>query len=75
MKVEKIIELKGNDVFSVHIEAIVSDALSILNEKNIGALMVLDSSKNIQALSPKGISCAAATSARPMSRAWPSRMS
>ena len=35
MKVEKIIELKGSEVYSVHVEAIVSDALSILNEKNI----------------------------------------
>lgn len=50
MKVDKIIELKGNEVYSVHIEAIVSDALSILNEKNIGALMVLDSSRNIQGI-------------------------
>jgi CBS domain-containing protein len=50
MKVEKIIELKGNEVYSVHIEAIVSDALNTLNEKNIGALMVLDSSGNIQGI-------------------------
>jgi CBS domain-containing protein len=50
MKVEKILENKGKEVFSVHIEAIVSDALNILNEKNIGALMVLDSSQNIQGI-------------------------
>jgi CBS domain-containing protein len=50
MKVEKILENKEKEVFSVHIEAIVSDALYILNEKNIGALMVLDSSGNIQGI-------------------------
>ena len=50
MKVEKILESKDGVVFSVHIEAIVSDALNILNEKNIGALMVLDSSQNIQGI-------------------------
>jgi CBS domain-containing protein len=50
MKVEKILEGKPSKVFSVHVEAIVSDALSILNEKNIGALMVLDSASNIQGI-------------------------
>jgi CBS domain-containing protein len=50
MKVEKILENKDKEVFSVHIEAIVSDALYILNEKNIGALMVLDGSGNIQGI-------------------------
>jgi CBS domain-containing protein len=50
MKVEKILEGKGSEVFSVHIEAIVSDALNILNEKNIGALMVFDSVRNIQGI-------------------------
>jgi CBS domain-containing protein len=50
MKVEKILESKEKEVFSIHIEAIVSDALNILNEKNIGALMVLDSSRNIQGI-------------------------
>jgi CBS domain-containing protein len=50
MKVEKILETKGQEVFSVHIDAIVSDALIILNEKNIGALMVLDSDRNIQGI-------------------------
>jgi CBS domain-containing protein len=50
MKVEKILEGKVKEVYSVHIEAIVSDALNILNEKNIGALMVLDSASNIQGI-------------------------
>ncbi len=50
MKVEKILENKPSEVFSVHIEAIVSDALIILNEKNIGSLMVLDDARNIQGI-------------------------
>ena len=50
MKVEKILENKDKEVFSVHVDAIVSDALNILNDKNIGALMVLDSSQNIQGI-------------------------
>jgi CBS domain-containing protein len=50
MKVEKILENKPAEVFSVHIEAIVSDALNILNEKNIGALLVFDSGRNIQGI-------------------------
>jgi CBS domain-containing protein len=50
MKVEKILENKGKEVYSVHVDAIVSDALNILNEKNIGSLMVLDDSGNIQGI-------------------------
>jgi len=50
MKVEKIVENKDREVYSVHIDAIVSDALNILNEKNIGSLMVLDSAGNIQGI-------------------------
>jgi CBS domain-containing protein len=50
MNVEKILESKGKEVYSVHVDAIVSDALSILNEKNIGSLMVLDDAGNIQGI-------------------------
>ncbi len=50
MKVEKILEGKDNVVFSVHVDAIVSDALQSMNEKNIGALMVLDGKGNIQGI-------------------------
>ena len=50
MKVEKILEGKDKVVFSVHVDAIVSDALQSMNEKNIGALMVIDSQENIQGI-------------------------
>jgi CBS domain-containing protein len=50
MKAEKILEGKGREVFSIHVDAIVSEALQIMNEKNIGALMVLDDQQNIQGI-------------------------
>jgi CBS domain-containing protein len=50
MKVEKILESKGKEVFSVHVDAIVSDALQVMNGKNVGALMVLDSQQNVQGI-------------------------
>jgi CBS domain-containing protein len=50
MKVEKILESKDGAVYSVHVDAIVSDALQRMNEKNIGALMVIDSQENIQGI-------------------------
>jgi CBS domain-containing protein len=50
MKAEKILESKGKDVYSIHIDAIVSEALQVLNEKNIGALIVLDGQQNVQGI-------------------------
>ena len=50
MKAEKILENKGKEVFSIHVDAIVSDALQVMNDKNIGALMVLDSRQEIQGI-------------------------
>lgn len=50
MKVGKILENKTSVVFSVHIDAIVNDALQNMDEKNIGALMVIDSQENIQGI-------------------------
>jgi CBS domain-containing protein len=50
MKVEDIIRSKGNDVYTIHAEAIVSDALRMLNEKRIGALIVVDNHKEIRGI-------------------------
>jgi CBS domain-containing protein len=50
MKVEDIIKSKGSDVYTIHAEAIVSDALRLLNEKRIGALIVVDDRKAIQGI-------------------------
>lgn len=50
MKVEKILESKGKDVFTIHVEAIVSDVLQEMSGRNIGALIVLDGQQNIQGI-------------------------
>ena len=50
MRVEDIIKSKGNDVHTIHADAIVSDALRMLNEKRIGALVVVDSQQEIRGI-------------------------
>lgn len=42
MKVEHILQTKGADVFSVTSDDKITDAVSLLNEKNIGAVIVRD---------------------------------
>jgi len=42
MKVEHILQNKGTDVFTVSDSETIADAVSILNEKNIGAVIVKD---------------------------------
>lgn len=43
MKVENILQSKGADVFAVSPDDSVRDAVNLLNEKNIGAVIVSDS--------------------------------
>jgi len=50
MKAEKILENKGTEVYSVHVDAIVSEALQVMSDKNVGALMVLDGQRNVQGI-------------------------
>src|SRR5512138_598166 len=50
MKAEKILENKAKGVFGIHVDAIVSDALQVMNEHNIGALMVLDGKGEIRGI-------------------------
>ena len=50
MKVEDILAQEGSTVFSIYYEALVSEALHLLNEKRIGALVVLDASENIKGI-------------------------
>jgi CBS domain-containing protein len=50
MKAEKILESKGKGVFSIHVDAIVSDALQEMSGRNVGALIVLDGQQNIQGI-------------------------
>lgn len=47
MKVENILQTKGSAVVTVRSNARVSDAVTLLNEHNIGALIVLDSSDHV----------------------------
>ena len=50
MKAEKILENKGKEVYSVHVDAIVSEALQVMSDKNVGALMVLDGQRNVKGI-------------------------
>lgn len=42
MNVAKILETKGTDIVTIANTALVSDAIELLNDKNIGALVVVD---------------------------------
>lgn len=42
MKVEQILQLKGAEVFSVRPDSSIADAVKVLNDKNIGAVIVKD---------------------------------
>lgn len=50
MKVKYILADKGTGVYSIHPDKSVHDALMMLNEKHIGALMVLDDKQNIEGI-------------------------
>ena len=50
MKVKYILADKGTHVYSIHPDKTVSDALKILNEEHIGALIVLDHEQNIEGI-------------------------
>lgn len=47
MKVENILQSKGVDVFSVRPDDKIKQAVSVLNDKNIGAVIVKDASQNV----------------------------
>lgn len=50
MKVKYILADKGAHVYSIHPDKPVSEALAVLNEKHIGALMVLNDEQNIEGI-------------------------
>lgn len=50
MLVREILKEKGGEVFSTHVDAIVYDALRVMNDKHIGALMVLDERGQVQGI-------------------------
>ena len=47
MKVEQILQSKGGDVFSVQDTDTINKAVAVLNEKNIGAVVVQDASQKV----------------------------
>ncbi len=47
MKVEQILQSKGVDVFAVKPGDMIADAVSMLSEKNIGAVIVKDDAENV----------------------------
>ncbi|MCK5750348.1 MAG: CBS domain-containing protein [Oricola sp.] len=56
MKVEQILQSKGTEVFAVRPEDSIAEAVSVLNDKNIGAVVVRDlSGKVIGILSERDV--------------------
>jgi CBS domain-containing protein len=53
MKVNELLDKKGHDVYSVSPEATVFDALQLMAEKEIGALVVLEDGKMVGILSER----------------------
>jgi CBS domain-containing protein len=50
MTVQDILKVKGRDVFTIHVEATVGDALKALAEKKVGGLIVIDDRENIRGI-------------------------
>ncbi|MGD2185141.1 MAG: CBS domain-containing protein [Desulfobacterales bacterium] len=53
MRVKKLLDKKGHDVYSVSPDASVYDALKLMAEKEIGALVVLEDKKMVGILSER----------------------
>ncbi len=53
MKVKELLDKKGHDVYSVSPDATVFDALQLMAEKEIGALVVLEEEKMVGILSER----------------------
>ncbi len=50
MKVSALLDKKGRHVYTIHREAIVYEAMSILFEKNIGCLLVMDDNGEVEGI-------------------------
>ena len=53
MQVKKLLDQKGHDVYSISPDATVYDALKLMAEKEIGALVVLEDGKMVGILSER----------------------
>jgi len=47
MSVKDILSSKGNQIYSVHSNSTLRDAITVLNEKNIGVVLVTDDSQKL----------------------------
>jgi CBS domain-containing protein len=65
MNVLNILKAKGNQVFSVHVDAVLGDVVTLLNEKKIGAAIVLNHANEIEGIISERdiIRCSAKTTA------------
>lgn len=55
MKVENVLQVKGREVFSIQAAATIAEAVAILSDKNIGAVMVKDGAAVVGILSERDI--------------------
>jgi CBS domain-containing protein len=53
MKVAEILKAKGNNIFSITSEYTVYDALKVMGEKNIGALLVIENQQLVGIISER----------------------
>ena len=53
MRVKKLLDKKGHDVYSISPDATVFDALKLMAEKEIGALVVIEDGKMVGILSER----------------------
>ncbi len=56
MRVKKLLDFKGHDVYSISPDATVYDALHLMAEKEIGALVVLEDEKMVGIISERDYS-------------------
>ena len=74
MRIDRIIQDKGGDVVTIAPGATVGDAAKLLSDKHIGAVIVCDDGKALQAFCPCGTSSriSAGTGRRCWSKKCPS---
>jgi CBS domain-containing protein len=65
MNVLNILKSKGNHVYSVHIDAVLGDVITLLSDKKIGAAIVLNQKEEIEGIISERdiIRCSAKTTA------------
>ncbi len=54
--IDKILRQKGGDIYTVHPDTIIYDAIKLMAEKNIGALLVMENEKLVGIVSERDYS-------------------